>query len=131
MGVVRFICGLLVHLRASSGSLDLSGVFGFTLVVLGLIRCRWAHFVRLIRGRWVHSYVPCVSMVSSCVVWFTQVRPWCRWVHPGKLRSLSCSQGDVGFDLGRWVRLGLLGSLASAMGLSGVVGITRARPGCR
>ena len=83
VGVVRFICGLLVHSRASWGSLDLSGVVGFTLVVLALIWCRWAHFVRLIRGRWVLSRAPCVSLGLSGVIGLTRERLGGRWVHLG------------------------------------------------
>ena len=51
------------------------------------------------------------------------MRPGCRWVHPGSLRSLAYDHGVVGFIRDRWV----LSSLRS----SRVVGFTWVRSGGR
>ena len=80
---------------------------------------------RFIRGRWVRSRAPCVSLGLSGVAGITRLYLGGRWVYPGSLGTLACSLGVTGFIRGRRVH-----SLAPwvSLGSSGVVGFTRARP---
>ena len=102
--------------------------------------------VGFIRGRWIHSGSPWVSLV---LLWFALLGCW---VYPESLGSVGFALGVVGFIRvrrvhlrlpwgslgsygvvgfirvrpgGRWVHVVSLGSLRFAMG---VVGITRVRP---
>ena len=87
-----FIRGRWVQSGAHWGSLDSSGVVGYTRV------CPWGHWVHpwslgsigcalrvvgFIPGRYVHSSAPLGSLGSSGVVRFTCVRPVGRWVYSG------------------------------------------------
>ena len=73
-------------------SLGLSGMFGFTLRIVGLIR-----------GRWVHLGTPLGSMGSPGVVVFTRMRPGGRWFRLGSLRSPARALGIDEFISCRWV----------------------------
>ena len=79
MGVVRFIRGLSVRSRAPWGSFGLSGVVGFTLGVVGLIRCCWAHLRAPPGGRWVKNG----SFGSLARALGVDSFIWCRSVHAG------------------------------------------------
>ena len=71
---------------------------------------RFIRVVEFIRGRWVHSGSPRVSLCSSWVVGFTQVRPW------------FIQGGVVWFIMYHWAPYGSLRLLE-------VGGLTRMRPG--
>ena len=84
--------------------------------------------VGFIRGRWIHSGSPWVSLV---LLWFALLGCW---VYPESLGSVGFALGVVGFirvrrvhlrlSWGRWVHPGSLGSLVFALG---VVGFIRGR----
>ena len=112
----EFILRSWVHSGARFRSSCSSGVVRFTRVSP---RCRCVH------------QKPFASLVYALgVVGFiwggTRVCPGGRWVYPGPWCSLGCALRDVGFIRGRWghsdVPWGSLGS-------SGVVALTRERPG--
>ena len=54
--------------------------------------------------------------------------PWGRWDHPGTLGACGFALADVRFIRGRWVHSGAFRWL---LGSSGVVVLTRVRPGVR
>ena len=105
-----------VHSGAPWGSFSSYRVVGFTRV---RPEGRWVHIGARLGSMGDHW----VSLGSSGVVGFTWVRPGGvsvyagsmvftrvypggRWVHPVPLGSLRCTQGVVGFNLGRWVNSG-------------------------
>ena len=86
IGVVLFIQVCHVGRRGSLG------IFGCTVVVVGVIRCRW-----------VHSSAPWGSSSSFGDVGFIQVRPR---IHSGSLGLFGCDGVVVGFIRGRLVDSG-------------------------
>ena len=87
LGVVGFIRGLWVHLRA----LDSFGVVGFTLAPSGSLSsfARARAVVRVICSSGVHSRARLYLLGSFGVVGFTHVGPGCRWVYLGSLGSFT------------------------------------------
>ena len=76
-------------------------------------------------GSLVHSGAPLESLGSSAVVGFTLVRPGCRWIHAGSLRSLQFTLGFIGFMRCRWLHSGSPRWMLAAFGVAGL------RPGGR
>ena len=123
------------------------GVVGFIRAV-GVTRAlpggRWAHpgtfcllaralgFVGFIQPRCVHSSAPCMSLVLSRAFGFTRALPGGCRVHPRSFCSLALALCVVGFisgfeftrtrQWGRCIHVGLLGSLARALGVDWFIG---------
>ena len=107
-GVFGFTRECLGGRRVHSGLLD---SLGYSLVVVGLIRCRS-----------VHSGTPCGSLGLFGVFGYTRVRSGGSRVHSGSSVSRRCALGVVG---GRWIHAGA--PWKSFL----VIGFTRVRAGGR